>query len=570
MILEDKLWIGQSEYGSLCIDPAMANRHGLITGATGTGKTTTVKVLAEAFSAMGVPVFMQDVKGDFSGISVEGEATDKISERLVGMGLDPAVWTPDAYPTRFWDIFGEEGHPIRVTISDMGPAMLGRLLNLSDVQTGVLNLVFRIADEQGLLLLDLKDLRLMLSYCADHRTEFTTDYGTMSAASIGVIQRALLTLEEQGGDIFFGEPELHIQDLMMVDEETGKGYINILSAKKLINSPLLYSTFLLWMLSELFEELPEEGDLPFPKMVFFFDEAHLIFKDASKALLDKITQIVKLIRSKGIGLYFISQAPGDIPDSVQGQLQNRIQHALHAYTPAEQKSVKIAAETFRPNPDFKTEDAICNLGVGEALISFLDEKGVPGVVEIAKILPPQSSMKPASAEQIAEIIAASELEELYREAIDRESAYEILSAEREAEEAQQAYEEEMAEAKKAEKRQQQLEAAEQRRLEREAAALERARRKEDAERARAYAQTYNTPASRSRSYSSYGRRTATTGRTTASRSYTLSSRNTTPAYDPYYDHMPPAPTPVEGPLEQLGRTIDRSVNRGMMGNRRYR
>jgi len=423
MILDNKLWIAQSDIPIL-LCPKMANRHGLVTGATGTGKTTTVKVLAESFSSIGVPVFISDVKGDISGLSQPGVDSEKMQARINNFGIQN--WTYTGFPTEFWDIFGDKGHPIRVTISDMGPTLISRLLSLSDVQEGVLNLVFHIADEKGLMLLDLKDLRSMLSYCADHRTEFTTDYGNMSAQSIGAIQRALLTLEEQGGDEFFGEPSFNIADWINFNDE-GKGYINILNATKLINSPLLYSTFLLWMMSELFEKLPEEGDMELPKMVFFFDEAHLLFNDAPKALLDKVTQIVKLIRSKGVGIYFISQNPSDIPDSIQGQLQNRIQHALHAYTPAEQKAVKVAASTFRANPNFSTIDAISNLGVGEVLVSFLDEKGVPTIVEQAKVLPPQSLMAPASDELVKKMILNSDMEDIYRVPYDRSSAYELIN-----------------------------------------------------------------------------------------------------------------------------------------------
>lgn len=427
MYMNDSLRIAHSDK-PVCICPSMANRHGLIAGATGTGKTTTLKVIAESFSAMGVPVFLSDVKGDISGTCMPGVDSPKMQERIRRFGIEN--WEYTGFPTRFWDIFGEKGHPVRITVSDMGPTLLARMLELTEVQTGVLNIAFRIADDNGLLLLDMKDLRAMLQYCSEHRTEFAASYGTMSPQSIGAIQRALLTLEDQGGDIFFGEPALNIQDWMMTDE-TGRGYINILNSTRLINSPALYSTFLLWMLSELFERLPEEGDLDMPKMVFFFDEAHLLFNDAPKALLAKITQVVKLIRSKGVGVYFITQSPSDIPDEVLAQLSNRVQHALRAYTPAEQKAVRTAAQTFRPNPTFKTEDVIGTLGVGEALVSFLDENGVPGIVEQAFILPPQSLMKPADIAIVEKIIANSELEELYREPLDRESAYEMLMKQKE-------------------------------------------------------------------------------------------------------------------------------------------
>jgi len=454
MYMNNSLRIAHSDK-PVCICPSMANRHGLIAGATGTGKTTTLKVIAESFSAMGVPVFLSDVKGDISGTCMPGTDSPKMQERIRRFGIEN--WEYTGFPTRFWDIFGEKGHPVRITVSDMGPTLLARMLELTEVQTGVLNIAFRIADDNGLLLLDMKDLRAMLQYCSEHRAEFTTSYGTMSPQSIGAIQRALLTLEDQGGDIFFGEPALNIQDWMMTDE-TGRGYINILNSTRLINSPALYSTFLLWMLSELFECLPEEGDLDKPKMVFFFDEAHLLFNDAPKALLAKVTQVVKLIRSKGVGVYFITQSPSDIPDEVLAQLSNRVQHALRAYTPAEQKAVRTAAQTFRPNPKFKTEEVIGTLGVGEALVSFLDENGVPGMVEQAFILPPQSLMKPADETVVNQIISESELEVLYREPLDRESAYEMLVRQREyALAAQEAAAKKAAEEKELQKRIKELE-----------------------------------------------------------------------------------------------------------------
>lgn len=430
MYTNNTLWVAHSDK-PVCICPSMANRHGLIAGATGTGKTTTLKVIAESFSAMGVPVFLSDVKGDISGMCMPGIDSAKMQERIERFGIEN--WSYTGFPTRFWDIFGEKGHPVRITVSDMGPVLLARLLELTEVQTGVLNIVFRIADDNGLLLLDMKDLRAMLQYCGEHRAEFTTEYGNMSAQSIGAIQRALIALEDQGGDIFFGEPALNIHDWIKTDE-SGRGYINILNSTKLINSPVLYSTFLLWMLSELFEQLPEEGDMEKPKMVFFFDEAHLLFNDAPKALLSKVTQVVKLIRSKGVGVYFITQSPSDIPDEVLSQLSNRVQHALRAYTPAEQKAVRTAAQTFRPNPAFKTEDVICEMGVGEALVSFLDENGVPGIVERAFILPPQSLMKPADDETVTRLISESIYERLYRETLDRDSAYELLVSKKAADE----------------------------------------------------------------------------------------------------------------------------------------
>ena len=454
MYKDNKVWAAQSDK-NLFLLPEMANRHGLIAGATGTGKTITMKVLAESFSDMGVPVFLADIKGDLTGMIKPGLDTEDMRGRIERFGLEGFEYK--AYPTRFWDIFGEKGVPVRVSVSEMGPVLLSRLLGLTEIQQGVLNIVFRVAEDNELLLIDLKDLRAMVQFVGDNRVEYTTQYGNVSTASIGAIQRALLTLEDQGGDIFFGEPALNIQDWMMTDE-TGRGYINILNSTRLINSPALYSTFLLWMLSELFECLPEEGDLDKPKMVFFFDEAHLLFNDAPKALLAKVTQVVKLIRSKGVGVYFITQSPSDIPDEVLAQLSNRVQHALRAYTPAEQKAVRTAAQTFRPNPKFKTEEVIGTLGVGEALVSFLDENGVPGMVEQAFILPPQSLMKPADETVVNQIISESELEVLYREPLDRESAYEMLMRQREyALAAQEAAAKKAAEEKELQKRIKELE-----------------------------------------------------------------------------------------------------------------
>ena len=404
--------------------PSMANRHGLIAGATGTGKTITMKVMAESFSDMGVPVFLADIKGDLSGMCEKGKDSEDMRARIARFGLDGFEYK--SYPTRFWDIFGDEGHPVRVTVSSMGPTLLARLLGLTEIQAGVLNIVFRVADDNGLLLLDLKDLRSMLQYVGDNRAEFTTAYGNVSAASIGAIQRALLAFEGEGGELFFGEPELDIRDWMRTDVD-GRGYINILSSKRLIQSPTVYGTFLLWMLTELFERLPEVGDLEKPRMIFFFDEAHLLFSDAPKALVQKIVQVVKLIRSKGVGVYFISQSPSDIPNDVLAQLSNRVQHALRAYTPAEQKAVRAAASAFRVNPAFDTETAIMELGVGEALVSFLDEKGVPGIVQRANILPPQSLMGPAEERRVQSLIVSDEFDIKYRESVDRESAFEILN-----------------------------------------------------------------------------------------------------------------------------------------------
>ena len=422
MYEDRKIWIAKSDK-RLYLLPAMANRHGLIAGATGTGKTITMKVLAESFSDMGVPVFFSDVKGDLSGMCRPGKDTADMQSRIARFGIDGFSYKD--YPTRFWDIWGENGHPVRITVSDMGPMLLARLLGLTDVQAGVLNIVFKVADEHGLLLLDLKDLRAMLKYVGDNRVEFTTAYGNVSAASIGAIQRALLAFEDDGGEMLFGEPALDITDWMRTDID-GRGYVNILSSQRLIQSPTTYATFLLWLMTELFERLPEVGDLQKPRMVFFFDEAHLLFSDAPKALVTKIVQVVKLIRSKGIGIYFVTQSPSDIPDDVLAQLSNRIQHALRAYTPAEQKALRATAAAFRANPAFDTLTALTELGVGEALVSFLDEKGIPTVVERASILPPQSLMGAAEEGTVRSLIVSDEFDLKYRRTVDRESAYEIL------------------------------------------------------------------------------------------------------------------------------------------------
>ncbi len=424
MFSDQKIWIGQSDSRkNIYLYPSMANRHGLIAGATGTGKTITMKVLAESFSDMGVPVFFSDVKGDLSGMCRPGADTEDMRARIERFGIEGFEFK--AYPTRFWDIFGEVGHPVRVTVSGMGPMLLSRLLNLTEVQSGVLSIVFKVADDNGLLLLDLKDLRAMLQYVGDNRAEFTTMYGNVSTASIGAIQRALLAFEAEGGEGLFGEPELDIRDWMRTDF-TGRGYINILTSTRLINSPTVYATFLLWLMTELFEKLPEVGDVEKPRVVFFFDEAHFLFTDAPKALVQKIVQVVKLVRSKGVGVYFVTQSPSDIPDDVLAQLSNRIQHALRAYTPAEQKAVRAAASAFRVNPEFNTEEAIMALGVGQALVSCLDEKGVPTIVERARILPPQSLMGAADESFVQSTIAADEFDLKYRDSVDRESAYEII------------------------------------------------------------------------------------------------------------------------------------------------
>jgi DNA helicase HerA-like ATPase len=402
--------------------PALANRHGLITGATGTGKTITLQTLAENFSKIGVPVFMADVKGDLTGISQTGALPDKVKKILADRGLDAPE--PVKCPTTLWDVFGEQGHPVRATVSDMGPLLLSRMLALNETQAGVLNLVFKIADDQGLALLDMKDLRAMLQYLGDNAKEFTTEYGNISAASVGAIQRGLMQIEEQGGSQFFGEPMLNIADFMQT--EGGQGVVNILAADKLMNSPRLYATFLLWMLSELFEALPEVGDLDKPKLVFFFDEAHLLFNDAPKALVERIELVVRLVRSKGVGVYFVTQNPLDIPDTVLGQLGNRVQHALRAFTPRDQKAVKAAATTMRANPKLNIEAAITELGVGEALVSFLDEKGRPSVTERVYVLPPGSQIGPITPDQRKSLIARSLVAGVYEKVVDRESAYEKL------------------------------------------------------------------------------------------------------------------------------------------------
>ncbi len=405
----------------LALLPGLANRHGLITGATGTGKTVTLQALAQRFSSIGVPVFLADVKGDLSGIAKPGGSHAKVLERLKSLKVEPAF---AGCPVAFWDVYGKSGHPVRATVSDMGPLLLARMLGLNETQEGVLNLVFRIADDGGLLLLDLKDLRAMLQHVGDNAAQFKTQYGNVSAASIGAIQRGLLTLENQGAAQFFGEPMLDIGDLLQARD--GKGVVNVLVADQLMNAPRLYSTFLLWMLAELFEALPEVGDPDKPKLVFFFDEAHLLFDEAPKALLDKIEQVVRLIRSKGVGVYFVTQNPLDIPESVLGQLGNRVQHALRAFTPRDQKAVKTAAETLRPNPKLKTERVITELGVGEALVSLLDAKGTPSIVERSFIVQPGSQRGPLTPEERTKLIQSSDVYGHYEKTVDRESAYEKL------------------------------------------------------------------------------------------------------------------------------------------------
>lgn len=400
-----------------------ANRHGLIAGATGTGKTVTLKVLAESFSRLGVPVFLADAKGDVSSLAQAGASNPKFDERIKSLGIDSIPFA--ASPVVFWDLFAEQGHPIRTTITEIGPLLLARMLNLNDTQEGVLSAVFRIADDQGMLLIDFKDLKAMIGYVSEHAAEFKAEYGNLSPASLGAIQRNLLALADQGGDQFFGEPSLNILDFIQTDSN-GHGYINILAADKLMNTPKLYATFLLWMLSELFEQLPEVGDMDKPKLVFFFDEAHLLFDNASAALQEKIEQVVRLIRSKGVGIYFVTQNPLDLPESVLGQLGNRVQHALRAFTPKDQKAVKTAADTFRANPEFKVEQAITELAVGEALISCLDEQGTPQVVQRAWVMPPYSSFSPISSEQRQALISQSIVAGIYEKRLDRESAFELL------------------------------------------------------------------------------------------------------------------------------------------------
>ncbi|MFT4171521.1 MAG: DUF853 family protein [Rhodocyclaceae bacterium] len=424
--MSQPLVIAKAGATELALLPALANRHGLIAGATGTGKTVTLQKLAESFSRIGVPVFMADVKGDLAGMGAQGSPNPKITERIAALGITD--WEPAACPVTLWDVFGNAGHPVRATVSDMGPLLLARLLSLNEVQAGVLQLIFRIADDNGLLLLDLKDLRAMVQFAGDNAKRFTTQYGNISPASVGAIQRGLLALEAQGGDKFFGEPMLDIADLMRTDAQ-GHGVVNILAADKLYNAPTLYATFLLWLLAELFEQLPEVGDVDKPKLVFFFDEAHLLFTDAPPALLQKIEQVVRLIRSKGVGVYFVTQNPLDIPDTVLAQLGNRVQHALRAFTPRDQKAVKTAAETMRPNPAFSAEAAITELGVGEALVSFLDARGTPGIVERAFVIPPASRIGPMSAEERNGAINRSSVYGRYEDSLDRESAYEKLTAE---------------------------------------------------------------------------------------------------------------------------------------------
>jgi len=432
--MTEPILVAKKDKDEFYLLPAMSNRHGVITGATGTGKTVTLQRIAEGFSQKGVPVFMADIKGDLTGVTQAGGGNPKVDDRNKLLGIDPAF---EGFPATLWDVFGKQGHPLRATVSEMGPLLIARMLQLNDTQEGVLAIAFQYADDNGLLLLDLKDLQSLIKYVGENASQFTVKYGNVSSASVGAIQRGLLQLDQQHGDLFFGEPAVKLDDFMQTTG--GKGVLNLLAADELINSPKLYSTFLLWLLSELFESLPEAGDLDKPKLVFFFDEAHLLFTDAPPVLIDKIEQVVRLIRSKGIGVYFVTQNPADIPDKVLAQLGNRIQHALRAYTPQEQKAVRVAAETFRINPKIDVETAITELGVGEVLISLLDEKGVPAIVERAFVVPPVGHIGPVSPEQRQQLIANSLVAGVYEQPVDRESAYERLIAQEQAKQAEQAH-----------------------------------------------------------------------------------------------------------------------------------
>ncbi len=488
MFYDGKIWAANSGDSRISIIPKMANRHGLIAGATGTGKTVTLKVLAESFSDAGVPVFLADVKGDLAGMCKPGADSGRVRELTQDLGLLEAGFKFRSYPVTYWDIFGEKGLPLRTTISEMGPVLLSRLMDLTNTQSDILSIVFKIADDEGLLLLDTKDLRSMLSYVAENSKGYSSQYGNMSKASINVIQRNLVALEGQGADQFFGEPALDIRDWFRTDFD-GRGVINILDSQSLINSPTMYSTFMLWMLSELFEILPEVGDCERPKMIFFFDEAHLLFQDVPKALLQKVNQVIKLVRSKGVGVYFITQSPRDIPDSVLGQLGSRVQHALHAYTPAEQKALKAAADSFRANPDFDTKEVLQQLGVGEALVSFLQEDGTPMVVQRAQILPPQSMLGAIDDEDRKRETQNNMLFVKYGEMIDRDSAYEFFQRKRKQDEAEAAKRKEEEQAAKEKERQEKQAAKERERQERQAAKererQERQAAKEEERRAKA-------------------------------------------------------------------------------------
>lgn len=479
MYTDGKVYMGLADGERVTMQLNMSNRHGLIAGASGTGKTITMKAMAESFSDAGVPVFLCDVKGDVSGIAAAGEASESMEKRIDKFGIR-GEFSYKAYPVCFWDIYQEGGHPVRVTVSDMGPDLISRILDLTPAQEGVLNIVFRIADDKGLLLIDLKDLRALLNYVNEHKSEYTTTYGTISTQSVGGILRALLPLENQGGDLFFGEPALDIFDWIRTDVY-GKGMVNVLDCVKLVQNPTLYASFLLWMMAELFERLPEAGDLDKPKLVFFFDEAHMLFSDAPKILVQKIEQVVKLIRSKGVGIYFVTQSPGDIPDSVLAQLSNRVQHALRAYTPAEQKAVRVAAQSFRANPAFKTEDVIMELGVGEALTSFLDEEGVPGIAQRTSIICPQSFMGPVD-ESVRKTLMTRDGMSKYDNMVDNQSAYEVLNDIQAKDEEQARLDAERAQLEKDraafEKQKAKEEAAAQKQKEKEAAAAEKKKEKE--------------------------------------------------------------------------------------------
>lgn len=480
-----KIYMALANGERIYMEPGMCNRHGFISGASGTGKTITLKVMAESFSELGVPVFLADIKGDLSGMCEVGEDNASMQKRMDKFGIRDE-FTYQKFPTRFWDVFGKKGHPVRAAVSQLGPEFLGRLLELTDAQEGVLEIIFRVADENKWFLDDLKDLRAMLLYCDEHKQELTAEYGNITTQSIGVIQRALLALEREGGDVFLGQPSLDIFDWIRTDF-SGKGFINVLDCVELSKKPNTYATFMLWLMTELYENLPEVGDLEKPRIVFFFDEAHMLFRDAPKALVQKIEMVIKLIRSKGVGIFFISQSPSDVPDSILAQLSNRVQHALRAYTPSEQKAVKIAADTFRPNPEFKTEDVIQSLGVGEALVSFLDADGVPGIVQQAAILPPESKMGECQESSRTAAIASSEFDLKYGKTDDRFSAYEALTevCEQEACEAQARAEEEAkakaaAEEAKAKEKAEALAAKEREKAEKEAAKAKEKAEKEAA------------------------------------------------------------------------------------------
>ena len=480
MYQDNKIWIGKSGGEKVFIYPRMANRHGMIAGATGTGKTVTLKVLAESFSDCGVPVFLADVKGDLSGVCRAGEESESLKSRIDAMGLMEEGYGFHAYPAGFWDIYGEKGLPLRATVSEMGPLLLGRILELNETQSDILTVIFKIADDEQLLLLDTKDLRSMIQYVSENASEYSARYGNLAKQSLGAIMRAVVALEAEGGEEFFGEPALNLGDWLCRDCN-GKGVIQVLDCQKLVQNPTMYSTFLLWMMSELFESLPEVGDMEKPKMVFFFDEAHLLFDSASKSLLGKIEQVVKLIRSKGVGIYFITQSPGDIPDGVLGQLGNKIQHALHAYTPAEQKAIRAAANSFRVNPEFDTKEVLEQLGIGEALVSFLQEDGIPAMVERGKILPPQSQMSSIDEEERKVEIRNHHLYAKYETMIDRDSAYEFFQRKGKEEEALRQRQQEELQAKKTQEKREREEEKEKQRQEKaakkEQEAAERARKR---------------------------------------------------------------------------------------------